>query len=322
MVMTNTPELPIHDFRSYHTRNLAWAILSPSLIQPTLSGLDDAFFHDIYANIYQTLRQQDLQADTEFSAENPPDIKAGFRLGLYFEHCWHQILELCSDLQLLAHNLPLRDTNKTLGEFDVILQDEKSAQQEHWELTLKYYLGVPLENGQTCWLGPNQKDQLERKYQRLIEHQLPLSKTGAAQTLFTSRGWQIQRRRILSKGMLFYPADTEPRLQGRRTITPDYIHTGHGRGTWLTATTFRKWCLQHPAVRAIHLPKSGWMSPPMIPESGQEKAYDLHTLETRLQHGFQRPVQLLLFDSKSTTSRCFVVPDEWLESAVSGRFPG
>jgi hypothetical protein len=79
----------------------------------------------------------------------------------------------------------------------------------HWELAVKFYLHAPEITGAPsaswgAWLGPNGRDTMALKLNKLCAHQLPLSQTLEARALLASRGLpQPTTRAALCVGHLF-----------------------------------------------------------------------------------------------------------------------
>ncbi len=73
--------------------------------------------------------------------------------------------------ELVAEEIQLNDaTGRTIGAVDLILKDVESNQHEHWEVAIKFYL---LHQG--VWYAPNAHDQLHKKLERMLNHQLKMS---------------------------------------------------------------------------------------------------------------------------------------------------
>jgi hypothetical protein len=126
------------------------------------------------------------------------------RLGVYFEKLITFWFEQSPDHELLYHGLAIRQStapsdarespnspqkqnqitnvqngNTTLGECDFLVFDKLNQRIQHWEVAVKFYLGVPHEQD-IVWLGPNLKDRLDKKIRHTLAHQLPLSGTREA----------------------------------------------------------------------------------------------------------------------------------------------
>lgn len=63
----------------------------------------------------------------------------------------------------------------TIGELDYIFQDRRTREITHIELIFKYYLYDPnFEKEPDRWIGPNRKDTLVKKLEKLRGQQFPL----------------------------------------------------------------------------------------------------------------------------------------------------
>ena len=161
-----------------------------------------------------------LRADTPLA--ELPDNDADKRLGKRFERLVQAQLSRHPSLRIVVSNLVVRDASRTLGELDLIVHDRAHDRYQHWELTLKFYLGV----AQDYWPGPDPHDNLSRKYERLFGHQFPLDQTEQCRLLCQQHDIpRIDERRLLSRGCLFYPSHT-------RLRAPAQAHPDHSRGRW------------------------------------------------------------------------------------------
>ena len=101
-------------------------------------------------------------------------ISSKLRLGMFVEQCVFQSLENNSNYNVLAKNIQIIDNNLTLGELDCILKHNSSI--VHLEIAYKFYLFDKTHNKNElhCWIGPNRKDSLIEKINKLQEKQFPL----------------------------------------------------------------------------------------------------------------------------------------------------
>lgn len=220
------------------------------------------------------------------------------RLGHVFEqwllHCLrdHPYLRICT------HNLPIRHGARTLGELDLVIHDQRSDRFEHWELTVKFYLGI----GNGHWPGPNPEDNFARKARHLFEHQFPLSDSRCARKRLAELGVpRIDGKRLFSRGALFYPAD-------RALGPPVGAHPGHVRGRW--------W---HPANvpeawRWLPIRREQWLGITPLSDKGTSllASADLRDYV----HASRSPVMVLGLDpNRPTPQSGFVVPEQWLADA-------
>lgn len=124
-------------------------------------------------------------------------------LGKYAEQLLQLFFEHYPIFQLLGQNIQLIKDKETLGEIDFLLHDLKNHKYIHLEFALKFYLKTAWK-GKETFLGPNVKDCLQRKSQKLIssQSQLLIQHTD----LLTADLRQIPfQPKIWMKGVRFYP---------------------------------------------------------------------------------------------------------------------
>jgi len=103
--------------------------------------------------------------------EIPENLVLGKRAELFFAEAIQQSFHF----QLIAHNLQVIQHKKTYGEFDFFLKDKIRNLPIHVELVYKFYVYDPnFDDELDRWIGPNRKDTLVKKVERLNNHQLPL----------------------------------------------------------------------------------------------------------------------------------------------------
>ncbi len=277
-------------------RDLAWAAFSPALlVGPDFRGVGLR-----YPGFWEA-RLVELDADPGPLQEFLGDAAEG-RLGLYYERLWQYLLEQDPDIDLLAHNLPVRDGNRTVGEFDCLLWSESEGVHIHLELAVKFYLGQP-ESG--TWLGPDRRDRLDIKLERLLGHQAQLARHAAAEEPLEALGIGDCESRIALRGYLFTPA--------AGMSPPDQFNPELALQRWYPLTDF----LALPALPAEwagwqKIPRRRWLSPF---HAGDGKLRDPDALAQWLQDrmaGSARPAQLAACDADGIEQfRCFVTPDGW-----------
>jgi len=299
----------LNRYRSPHVRNLAWALLSPALIETrnTKYHLPHSIYEQAYHDIQPHLStiDNDDQTLSEYL-----QLNNHYRLGIYFERCWLYWLQHSKQFRLLSSNLPVRDDKKTLGEFDLIVKNQTSGDVEHWELAIKFYLQVNPPGRDTQWLGPNLKDRLSRKYHHLIDQQLALSDNPVAKQLCLDRGWDIVTKRLLSKGRLFYAFNEQ--LERPPAACPDYIQEDHQTGWWLSESEFERTFSPLPQCQFHRLEKREWMA-----QSGCE-ALSYRQFVLQLQRDtLEHPVQVLVSRWTEKPEILFLVPDQWHSQALS-----
>lgn len=115
---------------------------------------------------------EELILDKEVRLELPTHL----RLGHLIEKVVAALLQTSSKYNILYKNLQIIEAKNTIGELDFILENTISKQCLHLELAYKFYLYDPsisdlLVNN---WIGPNRKDSLVEKLNKLKTKQFPL----------------------------------------------------------------------------------------------------------------------------------------------------
>ncbi|MEC9482417.1 MAG: DUF1853 family protein, partial [Halomonas sp.] len=237
--------------------------------------------------------------------------KLAGRLGLYHEALWHFLLAHAPGTRLLAHNLPVRNGRRTLGELDLLYALHGDSSPVHLELAVKFYLGLPQGPGpadsQARWVGPGSIDSLAIKRQRTLTRQLPLSRSAQARAALAPYTAQAPAVRLAMPGVLFrpwQPADTELPLPCE--ASPRAL-----KGLWLPRSRWAEFC--HCAGvegwRGGLLDKPHWLAPP-----SDATLHELTNVARLLDESFARrstPRQLALKRPDGAWLRLFVVDDDW-----------
>lgn len=254
--MTTIDESAWRRWRHPLVRDLAWVLTSPPLLQPTdtaVRWLDAAWGQAAWAASQDWLAALDRDpAPLQEALSRRPG-----RLGSYFESlldCW--LAWPGNPLyRRLHHGLPVRHDKRTLGEFDFLVEERASGEVQHWEVAVKFYLGIAPGGDAAHWVGPGLKDRLDIKLAHLMQHQLPLSERPEARRLLTALALPAPRPVCLLRGRLFYPADAQP-----ADWAPAQAAPGHLTGWWMPADTF----LRHfdsSELLWLRLPREHWLAP-------------------------------------------------------------
>lgn len=137
----------------------------------------------------------------------PPDQK-NQRLGKLVEtFVYHQIRSQPT-VEWIADGLQIQQNNRTVGELDALYYDQGTP--VHLEVAYKFYLYDTLAeypDPLASWIGPNRKDNLSLKLQKLSRKQFPLLHHPAAATYLSGFGLTADRisQRVCVKGQLFLP---------------------------------------------------------------------------------------------------------------------
>lgn len=237
------------------------------------------------------------------------------RLGVYFEQLWHFFLQQDPDIELIAHNLPVHDGGRTLGEFDCIYYSRERACDVHLELAVKYFLGVP-RGGDTStaantheWLGPDQRDRLETKLDQLLQRQIMLGDAPAARQQLEDIGIGDMDREIALKGYLFQPLDDAP-------PPPPGFNPECTMSYWVTFQQLAAHCAALESTAFAILPKMYWLSNAQCntPDARLTQSELLAQLPRQWQSDHY-PLLVAALDEKGTeASRFFVTPGAWPDS--------
>jgi uncharacterized protein len=206
---------------------------------------------------------------------------------LYFEALWHFFLEQDERVELLGHNLPVRDSGQTIGEFDCLYYCRERRRHFHLELAVKFYLGLPQPGAEGIhshwnrWLGPGSRDRLDLKMDRLLQHQVQLGSHPKARTLLEELGIEKLELEMEIKGRLFncaaqplpppfgYNSELDLCLWTATAQLEDHSHCAVlDKRHWLTAVT--------PASKlsGVELPLSATGQPRLIATLDRE-GYEL-----------------------------------------------
>lgn len=150
---------------------------TPNLWKGKLLGLQQFYLDELHFD------QQDLKEADITLPEIPHGTVLGKRAEYYFKFCVDQ----SSNYDCLLSNIQVFRGKTTLGELDFILKNKHSNKIYHVELVYKFYIYNPLRQPKSHkapipdesyelsqYEGPNRRDYLLKKINRLKSHQLPL----------------------------------------------------------------------------------------------------------------------------------------------------
>ncbi len=223
------------------------------------------------------------------------------RIGLVFESLWHFFLENDDATELLAHNLPIRNNERTLGELDIVYRCLRTGRIFHLELAVKFYLYRATPGDATIpasfWYGPELRDRFDLKLAHMRERQLTIAQEPAAEPVIatTTEEHGIDGVQFRFQGVLFSPPSLTivPTAAG---LNPCYSH-----GTQLTATQFESLA---PTLDSFGiLPKPSWLT-----LFGPKPAPTV--AETVLQRCTKQP-QLLIAQRGTARELLMVTAENW-----------
>ena len=139
-------------------------------------------------------------------------LKKNTMLGKRAELFFKQQIEGSKDFKVLADGIQVFKDKRTVGELDFIIQHRKSLQVFHTELTYKFYAYDPniATTAIEKWIGPNRKDTLVQKLDKLNTRQFPLLHTKETQQRLEKLGLPLDgiAQRLVFKAQLFVPENT------------------------------------------------------------------------------------------------------------------
>lgn len=143
------------------------------------------------------------------------DIDENQRLGKYIERFVSYQLQQESDIEILAENVQIYRDKLTLGELDCVLL--KGNALIHLEIVYKFYLYDERvgQNEIAHFIGPNRKDSLIEKLNKLSEKQLPLIFSQESKNHLKSVGIFTENisQQVYFKAQLFIPfSEKKPKL--------------------------------------------------------------------------------------------------------------
>lgn len=297
-------------------RDLAWACFSPPLLHISQVADKGAGVSACTLQLSRHRARWLAQLD-RYPAPLLAHLSARptHRLGVYFEHLWHFFLQQDPETELVAHNIAIHEAGKTLGEFDCIYYDRPLGCHVHLELAVKYFLGVPgiVDTGSATkryeWLGPDRRDSLEAKLDRLLQRQIRLGGTAAGTRKLAELNIHTTRKEIALKGYLFQP------LSAPAPPPPGY-NPACAMNVWLAHEQLEGHCASLDASAFIILPKMAWLSAAHGLVSNTR--LDRHELQAQVLARFANEPYPLLVSALDRhdveASRFFVTPPGWPDS--------
>lgn len=280
-------------------RHLAWLCLAPQLLR-----------HDFRFNPAAHLAPEFLETLTQWD-QNPETLPARLaedperRLGHYFERLYEVLLRDLLGWEIVLQNQQVQAEGRTLGELDFLVRNSDTGQLEHHEIAIKFYLGFFTQENGVLWYGPNARDRLDLKTERLVNHQSGLCQRPETQDLLARVGVnEPVMPRIFMPGYLFYAtAQTLPEA-------PVQVPTGHLKGHWMWIERAR----QEDISGWVPLFKPHWIGP-----WKQSSAPDAEVARAALERVESAGVpQLFAMMTKHPesgrwveASRVFVMPPQW-----------
>lgn len=194
-----------------------------------------------------SVNPQDIFGYVPKHLEPPSDNK---RLGFYYEDLVYELLKTNKEIDCIHKNVQVFENDSTLGEFDFLIH-RKNLGWLHLEVAVKFYLAVVGE-GITQFIGPNAKDQLHIKLNKMLGQQLHLSITPGGQKKLRELGIANIKSGFLMQGYVFiHPFQNE--LLSLSEINPELP-----KGLWVYKHELKDLNLENQFLAVI--PKLRWLS--------------------------------------------------------------
>jgi len=299
-------------FKHQSVRDLAWAVSSPPLISQLAHG---CIWPE--SRWYRSLAEETLPWLISLDSD-PAELdellarQKDRRLGKYFEMLWFYWLSHHKRYRVVEKNLQIIIDGETLGEIDFIVFDRVTKQTIHWELAVKFYLGV----GDTCemssWYGPNLHDRLDIKVQHLIYHQSLIIEDRRVARWLQQQGIGIDGCAVILKGRLYYPwvgSSSRPSSGSLSSVmSPPQCAPDHLNSYWLKLSQFDDEFDSNQGF--VPLINKGWLE--KISTLSEVEVYSkVSIFETICNNKMRLPLQVQLYKPHHSWDRVFLVDDNW-----------
>lgn len=193
-------------------------------------------------------------------AKDLPSLATNFVMGKRVERFLEWVVQNNPNYELLAENIQISRNKITLGELDFLLKDLRTKQILHIEMVYKFYVYDPTFSSEIQrWIGPNRRDSLLQKIDKLKEKQFPLLFNNETKNLLDSLeivAESIQQQACF-KANLFIPRQLQ-------NVNFPLINNKCIAGTWLKFKDFNSFEYKH--FRYYAPKKQDW---PVLPKHGE-----------------------------------------------------
>ncbi len=307
----------------YHNRavsDLAWACFSPPILHT--EELSDECQN--IANCGLSLSPQRLdwlkRLDRHPAAlHDHLNQLRSTRLGIYFESLWHFFLQQDPEVELIAHNLPVRrkkgnaGDGQTVGEFDCLYYCGERQRHFHLELAVKYFLShrrttrCQRASHWNEWLGPTSNDRLDQKIDHLTQRQIQLGDHPDAREVLINLGIDTLTKEVEVKGYLF---------QALNDPLPPPHAFNHARTLclWMTINELPIYLNSCEGSEYCVLQKPQWLSPSCREtrvEPTQQRELLIASLTGHFLQGNRPQLVAALDASGKELNRFFVTAEAW-----------
>ena len=302
-ITMNTLNELIRSLNHNSTRDLAWAIFFPHLLQ-----------HHAVTTLSPELNCQRINwiKDLDKAPEAlEHELFRGASLGRYYESLWAFFFKYDTQYQVIAQNLAIQDESRTIGEFDFIIRDSHSDCFIHHEVAVKYYLYFQRHNLSVAtdkhnWLGPNSRDTLHKKWTHITQHQSQLGEHPSAKAELSKLGIEKLQKTIALKGYLFSSQNKKSSLHN----TPSDFNNKNTLSLWFSIEDFLLWSNEYQTLAFI--PKKQWLG--SNHELNSIELLNKESLTNKVRKANTPLMAAYVLEEESCLTeemRFFVIPDKW-----------
>ncbi len=290
-------------------RDLAWAISSPPLMSQISQQCvwpQGSWYQQLYTESLPWIQRLDNDASEldELLARQKDR-----RLGKYFETLWYFWLCNQSRYDIVENNVQINIDGETLGELDFILFDNKEKKTLHWELAVKFYLGVNDTRKMNSWHGPNLRDRLDIKVEHLMHRQSVIGEDVRVARWLKQHSLVIDSCTVILKGRLYFPWGLK-REEGAAANArlPPQCSDELSYGYWFKQRELEE--VFDDDQRFKLLINEGWME--KIPTINTNVLYSKRNILKALSNDIVRlPLHLQLCEPCYINEKVFLVGDNW-----------
>lgn len=302
--------MPLSEFIHQSVRDLAWTISTP----PLIAQLSHPCIWP-QSKWYQQLYQESLPwlnaVDSDPSElDDLLNMQKDRRLGKYFETLWFFWLSHQQRYQIVENNVQIIIDGKTFGEIDFIVFDKNTKKTIHWEVAVKFYLGVGDTREMSNWYGPNLADRLDIKVEHLMHRQSIISSNKQVRHWLKQQGLHIDQCAVILKGRLYYPWHLNQRDVLLDVIAPPQCAPDHLFSWWFKQSQFD--VEFDTNQRFIALINKGWLEK-MAVSSADEIYHKTSIFKTVSKGKMRLPLHLQLCNPHHSWDRVFLTADNWFQ---------
>jgi hypothetical protein len=154
------------------------------------------------------LSELEIKKDLEF------ELPANIRLGHLAEKVVSELIRASENFNVLHENIQIIEEKKTIGELDFIIEKLDTQELIHFELAYKFYLFDPSISDETInnWIGPNRRDSLREKLDKLKSKQFPLLRNDSTKARLSDIDTEKVSQALCFLVSLFVPYEFKGRL--------------------------------------------------------------------------------------------------------------